>query len=198
MALANYTDLLASIASHIDRTDQTANIPDWVVMAESAIAEDVRLRNQLVVTSLSTVSGQDYITLPVDWLEFVYVKYSDDPLAFLPADTLRASNEQTGTLLYYSIEGDRLLLNPTPSAVVSVHVAYYGRITALATTATNFLLTKYPQVYLYKALACGYRFLMDDQRAMYWDGLYAQEIEKANMADKRALVSGSPLTARPR
>lgn len=198
MPLANYSELQASIASHIDRTDQTANIPDFIVIAESAIAEDLRLRKQITVTTLSTVASQDYVTLPTDWLEFVYIKFNGDPLCFETGNTVRAANELTGDIRYYSIEGDRLLLNPTPGAVSTLDVAYYAKISPLATTPTNFLLTSYPQIYLYKALGCAYRFLMDDQRAQYWYTLYEQEVVKAMNADKRGLHSGSPLTVRPR
>lgn len=198
MPLANYSDLQASIASHIDRTDQTSNIPDFVVIAESYISQDLRLRKQITVTTLSTVASQDYVALPTDWLEFLYIKLSGSPLCFETGNTIRAANERTGDLRYYSIEGERLLLNPTPGAVSTLDVAYYAKIAALATTPTNFLLTSYPQIYLYKSLGCAYKFLMDDQRAQYWDNLYYAEVKRVQDADKRSLHSGSPLTVRPR
>lgn len=196
--MTNYTTLLASIASWLNRSDQTANIPDFLTLAESAIADDVRLQGMIVRSTLSTVAAQDYITLPADWLEFVYVKVDGLPLEYMPADRLRAASLQTGALKNYSIEGGRLLLTPTPDGIVSVDISYFAKLPALSGTATNFLLTRWPQIYLYKSLANGFRFLMDGPHADYWDAQYAAEVAKAQSADKAGLSSGSPLRIRTR
>ncbi len=198
MALGTYAELQASVASWINRTDLTTQIVDFIALAESAIAKELRLRSQITVTTLPTVAAQDYITLPADWLEFKYIKYSGEPLEYTPPDLIRWDNEQTGDLSAYSIEGDRLLLNPTPSAIVTVNIAYYAKVVALATTSTNWLLTKYPDIYLYKALANAYRFMLNEERAAYWDVQWSQEVEKAHNADKASTISGGPLRIRAR
>lgn len=198
MALSNYTELQASIASWLNRSDQATNIPDFVALAESSIASDVRLRELVTVSTLTTVANQDYVTLPTDWLEFKYIKFDKDPLEFIPADRLRARNEETGDLAFYSIEGSRLLLNPTPTAVVTLDIAYYAKLAALTVTPTNTLLTKHPQIYLCKALAWAFKFLMNDERSQYWDGLYQEAVARAVASDKAGLISGSPLRVRIR
>ena len=196
--MTNYTTLLASIASWLNRSDQTANIPDFLTLAESAIADDVRLQGMIVRSTLSTVAAQDYIALPDDWLEFVYVKSDSLPLEFMPADRLRAASLQTGALENYSIEGGRLLLSPTPAAVTTIDISYFAKLPVLSGTSTNFLLTRWPQIYLFKALANGFRFLMDSPHADSWDALYAAEVAKAQTVDKAVLSSGSPLRIRTR
>jgi hypothetical protein len=203
MALATYTDLQASVASWLSRADLTDQIPDFIALAESAIGTDVRLRDQLTVTTLATVASQEYVALPTDWLEFKYIKHAGTALTYLPPDRIRGQNEAPGyyssaQMMNYSIEGSRLLLSPAPAAVITLDVSYYAKLPALSATPTNYLLTKYPQIYLYKALANASRFLMDDQRAMYWDSQYEAEVQKAHGADLRALSSGSPLTVRTR
>ena len=42
MALANYTDLQASIADTLNRDDLTAKIPDFIAMAEGIMNRTVR------------------------------------------------------------------------------------------------------------------------------------------------------------
>ena len=69
MALATYTDLLASVAAWLNRSDLTAVIPDFVSLAEGRIARDLRLRKQVINTTLSTVAGTQSVTLPSDFLE---------------------------------------------------------------------------------------------------------------------------------
>jgi len=44
MSLANYTDLLASVATWLNRTDLTSVIPDFVTLAEERIARDLAER----------------------------------------------------------------------------------------------------------------------------------------------------------
>jgi hypothetical protein len=198
MAISTYAELLASIAATVNRTDLTAIIPDFVVIAESEIAEDVRLREGVTISTIATVANQDFVALPADWLGFVYIKQAGKPLIYEPADRVRRGYQDAGTVSRYSLEGAKLLLLPTPGAVVTLDVSYYARIPALSAANANWLLTKYPQIYLYKAVSCAFRHLMDADRAEYWDGLYKQQVLKATSANVRALSSGAPLVIRSR
>ena len=69
MALATYSDLLAAVATWMDRTDLTTIIPDFVVLTEARIARDLRIRKQVSNTSISTVANTQYIAIPSDFLE---------------------------------------------------------------------------------------------------------------------------------
>lgn len=203
MALSNYTELLASSASWLNRVDLGAQLPDFVVIAESAIASDVRLREQLTVTTLSTVANQEFVALPADFLEFKYIKAEGKPLEYLPPDKIRRGNDTPGfhlssELRSYSIEGERLILSPISPVVATLDVCYYAKLSPLATTPTNFLLVKHPMIYLYKVLSSANKYLMDEARAMYWDAKYSEEVQKLHDANARAVVSGSPLRIRTR
>ncbi len=191
-------ELAESIANWLDRSDLTSLIPQFVMLAESDIAIDLRLRDMVVVGTLTTVADQDYVALPDDWLEFVYVKYDGDPLEYVAPDRLRAANLSTGTLKRYAIEGNRIWLNPTPADVVTLDVSYYERVPTLTEVTSNWLLTKYQQIYLYGALVHGFRYLKNDARADYFKNLYFEAITRAQGFDKRSLSSGSPLTVRAR
>src|SRR3954471_22204853 len=79
MALANYTDLLASVASWMNRTDLGSVIPDFVTIAEGRIARDLRVRKQLTSTTLSTSASTRLVALPTDWLEFENVSIAGSP-----------------------------------------------------------------------------------------------------------------------
>ena len=202
MSLATYNDLQMSVAAWMNRTDLTALIPDFVAIAEARLQTDLRLRDGITVTTLATTANVQGVTLPTDWLEFESLTINGKPLEYMPADRLKAQ-AGTGSLsntnvARYAIEGGLLLLNPTPATVMTINVKYHTRLPALATAGTNYLLTKYPNIYLYGALVSGYQFTMNDQRANYWGELYAQACGVAMDADRRALVSGSPLAIRTR
>ena len=198
MALSNYTELKASIASWLSRSDMDVQIPDFVALAESSIATDVRLREQVSRDSLTTVVNQGYVSIPADWLEFIEVKYNGKLLEYVTPAQFTIKQKESGTITYFTIEGDRLLLAPTPTEAVPIDVTYYAKIDALGTTATNFLLTKYPQIYLARALAWAYKFQMADAKAATWESVYRQAISEATSADQAALISGAPLRIRTR
>lgn len=197
MALANYTDLQASVASWINRADLTPQIPDFIAIAESFIADDVRVREMLVTGQLLTVIGSQNVSLPAGWLEFKTVRFNGEPLEFVTPDDLRRNrNLRVGELTEYSIEGGNLIVSGTQDAVQTLDVSYYKKIDALSVTATNFLLTKYPQIYLYGALAQAALFMIDDPRAATWKGIYDSAVSNANASSDKALISGSPLRMR--
>lgn len=194
MALANYADLQASIANWLSRTDLGAVIPDFIALAESSIMTDVRLRP--TVTTLATVANQAHVALPADWLEFVYVKYNSDPLRYIAPDVLRQNNLLTGDLAHYSVEGERLLLNPTPTSVLTLGVSYHAKLAALSATPTNWLLTAHPDVYLFKSMAMAYAYLQDEAKALGWDGQYDALCAKLKMVYAGSRSKGSPLRIR--
>lgn len=199
MALANYTDLQASVASWINRADLTPQIPDFIAIAESFIADDVRVREMLVRATLVTVPGQDYIALPAGWLEFENIMGANgEPLEYSTPLMLRATSAQyAGTpLKRYSTEGENLLLEGVQSVAQNVPVSYYKQLEPLSVTPTNFLLTKRPQIYLYGALAQAALFMIDDPRAATWQGVYDAAVGKAENSSKKGLVSGGSLRIR--
>lgn len=199
MALSNYTELQASLASWINRADLTSQIPDFIAIGESSIADDVRLREMLVTTTLATVPGQDYIDLPDGWLEFENILGTDGtPLIYETPLNLRANASLYAgdSLSRYSIEGDRLIFGSVQSSAVNLPASYYKQIDPLSETATNFLLQKRPQIYLYAALAQAALFMMDDPRAATWQGAYEAAVGKAGSSDRKALSSGGTLRMR--
>lgn len=198
MALATYTGLIGAVARGLNDQSQTSNIPDFITLAESSIATDVRLRDQVARDSLTTVVDQGYVSIPADWLEFIEVKYNGKPLDYVTPSQFTDKAKESGTITCFTIEGDRLLLAPTPTEAVPIDVTYYAKIDALETTATNFLLTKYPQIYLAKSLAWAFKFQMADAKAATWESVYKQAISEATSADKSASISGAPLRIRTR
>lgn len=196
MALANYTDLQASVAGWLYRSDLTAVIPDFIALAEADIRTDLRLLP--TVATLTTVPGQDYIDLPADWLEFVYLKYDGEPLEYTPPDILRGENMHSGPFRYYSIEGRRLLLSHEASLAESIDVSYHARLASLATTPTNWLLTDHPNVYLWRSLYYGSTYLKDVAAADGFAAKYMAEVDKLPRSEAKGRSSGSPLRIRTR
>lgn len=199
MALANYSDLQASIAAWVNRTDLTAIIPDFITLAESRISRDLRLRKQITFTNLTTVSGVKTVALPSDWLEFENVSVATSPerqLVYVPVehiDTKYPDGGGTATPAVFTIEGDNMVFGPIPDAAYTLNIYYYARFPALASASTNWLLTNHPGIYLHACLHQAYLYLMNEQKAEMYKELYLENVLKLQGIDERSSHSGSVL-----
>jgi len=202
MSLATYTDLLSAVASWMNRTDLTTIIPDFVTIAESKIARDLRLRNQITAGTLTTSTTTRAVALPTGWLEFESVGIDGTPdtqCTFRPneyLDLVFPEGGASGRPIAYSIEGTNILFGPTPSSAYTVNISYYARFGALASNSTNWLLTNHPNIYLYACLREGAFFTKDQAGAQQWDGLYKQEVRGLQTVDEQQSHSGSTLAVR--
>jgi hypothetical protein len=203
MALATYSDLLTSVAAWLNRSDLTAVIPDFVTLAEGRIARDLRLRKQVVNTTLSTVAGVQSVTLPSDFLEAENLTLSGtSPPGALTVVTPEYIDRKYPDAYYtaqprvYTMIGDTLVFGPTPDGVYTVALSYYQRFTALATASTNWLLTNHPTVYLNACLVEGSAYLMDADKAQAYEARYQAAINDLQFRDDAALRSGSAMRVR--
>jgi hypothetical protein len=199
MALANYTDLLASVASWMNRTDLTAVIPDFVTIAESRIARDLRHRKQLVSDTLTASTSTRAVALPSDWLEFSNLTIDGTPDAILQAVTMEHLNANypeagySAKPIVFAVDGDNVLFGPLPDDAYTVNIDYFARFPALATDATNWLMTNHPKVYLAACMAEAASFTFDPQRAAEWNAIYKGEIAELQKDDDASAHSGSVL-----
>ncbi len=202
MALdGTYAGLLASVASWINRTDLTATIPDFVTMAEAKISRDLRLRKQIISSTLSTVAGTRGVALPSDWLQFENVSIDGNPerqLTYAPVehlDSVYPNGNPYEKPSLYTIEGDQILFGPTPDAIYTVNIFYYQRFTALSSGA-NWLFTNHPNIYLYCCLMYAFQFVGNAKRTAEFLDLYEKDVLALQHQDDQAQHSGSSLRVR--
>lgn len=203
MAIANYADLQTTIANWLKRSDLAAIIPDFITLAEARVARDLRLRKQVVNTTLSTVAGTQGVTLPSDFLEAENLTLSNtNPPGSLSVVTPEILDRKfpeayvTGQPRVYTVVGDEILFGPTPDAVYAVSLTYYQRFAALSASSTNWLLTNHPNVYLFAALAEASGYLFNDERIPTWEAKYQADVRSLQQVDDAALRSGSAMRVR--
>lgn len=202
MALATYTDLLASVANWINRSDLTANIPDFVTLAEARIARDVRVRAMINYLTTATVGGTEYIAVPTGFLEYENLTLGTTPQRVLTYETPEQMDVRfplgggQSRPMVYTIIGDRLYLGPCPDQAYDIVQTYYKKFDALSTTPTNWLLTNHPGVYLWAALCEAAPFMADDSRLPVWEGKYSADVRALQTADDKSLRSGTVMRVR--
>lgn len=124
--------------------------------------------------------------LPDDFLEARVVSANTSPVVNLRLAGPERSSNMYGTLVgypdVYTIVGNKITAYPGTTATLDL--VYYGRIPALSEdNPENWLLTKYPQIYLYASLLEAMPLLQDDARTVLWKAALDQAIEDASRAD---------------
>lgn len=201
MTITSYSTLQSTIADYLNRADLTAQIPTFIQLAEADF--NTRLRTREMIVRAEAQSSNEFVQLPADWLEAINLHIIDgaQPLRFVTLDEADYINKQQifTNVAAYSLMNGAIELIPAPGADIDIEMIYYGKITPLSSeVATNWLLAKAPDVYLYGSLLHAQPFLMDDQRMPVFAALYNARVEALNEESMKSTHSGSPLVARAR
>ena len=198
MAIATYSDLKASIADFLNRSDLTTVITDFISLAEVQMQREVR-HHRMVERAEGEVDTR-YSAFPADYLESIRFHVNDDRSSIIELVSLtdmlkyRNENSATGKPRYYAISGESFEVYPSPDTTYSTELMYYQTIPALSdSNTTNWLLTNYPDAYLYGALAQSSPYLKDDARLQVWGTLYTTVITSINNESHRIRNAGSGL-----
>ena len=133
MPFSNYTELQAAIASELENDSLTAEIPDFIRLAETRIRRDIRVR-ELIQRDSITVNARQ-ISLPARFLEAIELRLLTDPVTVLENLALhemtrrRTSGTGKPTLftVHTEIEFDR-----SPDESYSGEIIFWEQSDALA------------------------------------------------------------------
>lgn len=161
MALSNYTDLQAAIATWVTRTDQTATIPDYITLYEADANRRIRIRQNMTTAQITLSQGNALAVLPAGFLEDVELNYDDtaEVLTRTPFDTidrLQTADSTSARPSMYAIthngSQDVVVFETEADSTYTLNVRYYTKWN-IAVSSTNWLLTNAPDVYLFGSLA---------------------------------------------
>lgn len=199
MAYTNYTDLKASVANYLGRSDLTSVIPDFISFAELRIGRELRTRQMLELTTIATTGGDSTVSLPSDFLEIKDLNIQGNPrtpLTYLSPSAFSrdARADESGKPFYYTILESEISLAPKPDTVYTIEILYYAKPAVLsAANASNVFLVNYPDALLYASLLEAEPYLINDARSQTWATLYDRAIQNISNADQNSEYSGVPL-----
>lgn len=197
MALTTFDELKASIADFLNRDDLTAVIPDFVKLAETKMNRE--LRHWRMEKRATAQLDTQYTGLPSDFLQpirFVITATDTSVLeqtSALEISKLRDANSNaTGRPTSYTILDSSIEVHPTPDTTYTLEMLYYETIDPLnAQTTSNWVLTNYPDAYLYGSLIHSAPYLQDDARMVAWAALYEKAIGDINSESERSKTGGA-------
>lgn len=163
-----YSELQSAIADWLQRSDLTSIIPTWIRFATAGFNRTLRVP-QMESRDSSSLTAE-FSAIPTDMLEVVAIHDDDgNELRYLGRQEFAAvvSNGARPNPAIYTIEDYQLRVLPAPSVSepLDVTITYFEQVPALVAAAdTNWLLTDYPDLYLYGSLIHARAWLHDDKR----------------------------------
>lgn len=186
MALDNYTDLLASIASWHHRSE--SQIADFVTLAEKRINKLLDTRLAEVESTLTATIGVRTIALPTGYQAnyglWLTTYGSRIEIIYKSPEELPVHTSGNGQPMYYTIDGSNVAFD-YPASVAFTFVLRYKKGYDLASTSTNHIMTNHPGVYLYGAMREGSNFAEDDNSTQKYEAMFQQSIEEAIKDESR-------------
>jgi hypothetical protein len=198
MALATYANLLTAVDGWLNRSGSlNTQIPDFIALAEAEFNR--RLRTPDMETSASATITTGVAPLPTDSLGVRDVIYADVKLdAVTYQDMLGMYQNQAGTPTLYAVSDGDLYFLPKPASG-SATVVYYQKIPALTVSnTTNWLMTRFPDLYLFGTLMQAEFYGWNDDRLPLIKARVEELFEQITADGIKRKHGAGPLVARLR
>lgn len=203
-SVMTYNSLIQDIQQYLERNDSavTNQIPEFIMLAEFEIAQQIKTLGQLQVATSTMVSTNPVIPKPARWRKSVSmnitVNNAIQPVLLRKYEYLRTyspSVTSTGTPLYYAdYNYDNWIVAPTPDQAYTFEVLYYERLAPLsADNQTNWLTQNAPNAMLYGALLQAILFVKNDQRQIFQQKYdqaiqFLKQEDQLRLADRQAIA----------
>lgn len=190
MAISDNATLIAAVQNWTARADLNSVIPDFIMLAEARINRELKVRQMLSTVGL-TASGGSF-PLPSDIISIARVSYlysgRDVELESLPSAA--NLNARDGIAYGYVVEGSVAKL-VGGSGNEDITLSYYAKIPAVS-TGPNWLITNFPDIYLYATLLETAPYIGNDQKIGIWQAGYESAIDSLNRMDSESRYGASP------
>lgn len=200
MAITNYSDLQATIADYLARSDLTAQIPLFIQLAENRLRRDLRIRQMLKVSTTTTTANDSTVELPADFLQMRDLHINTNPVQTIeyvsPSNFYRNTLSSTNGLpRQYTILAQEFQFAPLPDSAYTLQMMYYSAPPYLSDSNTsNVFLANCVDLLLYASLGEAAPYLMDDVRLGTWAQLYDKGVASLTVSDDQGEYSGSPIS----
>ena len=199
MALATYSDLKATVANYLGRSDLSSQIVDFISLAEIRLARELRIREMVTTATVTCTPGSSTVSLPADFLEIrdIYVVGSPrTPITYVSPSMLSRDTraDDSGKPVFYTVYNKTAELSPAPDSDYQIKVMYYFKPQALSdSNPTNEFMTVCPDALLFASLAEAEPYLMNDARVQTWAALYDRALAAIADSDESSEYAGVPL-----
>ena len=170
----NYSELVTEIQSYVENEFATTDINTFIEQAEQRIYNSVQLPAIRKNVTGSLTIGNNYLTVPTDWLatfslavidevgEYRYLLNKD--VNFIRAAYPTTTVADRGLPEYYAIfDSNSFILGPTPDLAYTAELHYYYYPESIVTANTTWLGDNFDSTLLYGALLEAYTYMKGEQ-----------------------------------
>lgn len=192
MTFGTYDALKAAIGAWLRRPGDatlTAQVGDFIALAEVNLNTLLRLRAMETEQALNAVVGSRFVPAPDHFLEPIACWYAGVEPRQALVNRLPEGLPVTataGTPSFWAVDGSQIAFERPADTAFPFALRYLKGFALSDAEPTNWLLTNYPNLYLYGALKETAPFLKNDTRIATWDGLFQQALERVEAKEARS------------
>ena len=194
---STYAELKDQVVNFLNNMAAEQTVDTFIDLAEADMSR--RLRHWRMEKRSTAVLDTQYTALPDDFYEPIRLGITSGDTYRLElvsqADMMERRMRGTdvaGRPKYYAVTDGSIEVYPTPNDDYTLEMVYYSKIIPLDSTNTsNWILTYFPDAYLYGALLHSAPFLGEDVRLQTWSVLYDKSINAINTDSEKAKFGGT-------
>ena len=184
----DYTELVAAVQDYLVQDDiSSTNVDTFIELCEAKLNRELR-HTLMTQTHTDTLTTTGKLVMPADFIELVShivtATPSITPEYYPPNElALMQANMTPSRPVYYTLNTElsgtdpyiEMSFAPLPSESFTYNMKYIADLPSLSSgQTTNWLVSRYPDVYLYGCLLEAAPFLVDDARIQTWGAMFAQ------------------------
>ena len=202
MAITTYAELKAAVYAWLLRDSTTdlvitdERVTDYITLCEAELSRELKIRELEEEATLTASTSTDIIALPSDYRGMIDLQY-DSGLKCLEYEAQsklsRNKSDRIGRPKKFTIKGTNVKFDRTPDSEYTLTLDYYESIEALSdSNASNVILSKFPDVYLYGTLHQALLNINDQKRQALITPIYTSIVDRIKEEDKNSQIpSGS-------
>ena len=198
-----YDSLVEDVIKYSERTDDNFvnQIPRLIMMAEQAIAAEIKTLMQLNVVNTTVLANNAVLQKPARWRKTTSMKINGQPVVNKSMDyvSMYQSESDPGVPLYYGdYDYDHWALAPVPDQTYPLQIIYFSRIQPLDVTNQENLLTREaPQALLFGTLLQAQGYLKNQEKLMVWKSFYTDAIAALKTEDQKRMIDRNTVRQEP-
>lgn len=190
VSINTYSGLKTAVADRLNRADMTSLMDDLIAEVEAEFNRVIRAQEMITKNTAFAVSGR-FTALPSGFLEMVRVianlNGGRKEVRHLGTEASAIMFDgTTGDPKYWTVTGTNLEVLPEPGGAMTMEIEYFAEITSITGGTANFLLTRYPDLYLYGTCLAGAHRMRDDKRIRQYEERYNRILTEVIKAQKRS------------
>ena len=207
MQFANYNEFRIAVLKMIDgdnvsTTFSLETLDLLIALGETRVYQGVPghsgLRASTMQQPLSGTVASNAVALPAACLGLEIVWFdSTKPLAAMSESDLREKDRRGGDVREYAQAGESLIFSPAAGDGQTLGGRFYQRPADLK-AGLHSTFNRYPELFLFAALAESAPFLGEDSRIPMWEANFIRWLDGANKIERNKSADGSRLTQRVR